>query len=136
MPPPRGEGMNAHPTTGVCHISGNLLEPAGRKNPSDTLKKERAPNPSDQPAQTSNPPCSSPPSQACARRRRRQGPSAATRSASGRSLTPPPLPSAPENGGTAERKEQPHTGTGLTRPRSFRDECLRSGVVAESEICQ
>jgi hypothetical protein len=55
-----------------------------------------------------------------------------TRSASGRSLTPPPNRTRPKHNGEHEKEKIKPLRAGLTRPRSFRDECLRSRTLVNS----
>jgi hypothetical protein len=105
MPPPRGEGMTDSPQPGLSTPG----KPDWNTHPITHHRPREQTTPF------------SPPSTACAVRRRRQGPPAATRSTSGRSLTPTPTQARPNLTEKTTRKiTTPRKG--LDRPRSYRDD--------------
>ena len=103
--------MTDSPSRGACPPAGPPALETAPDRPSPSTREQ--------------PPPSSPPSTACAVRRGHQGPAAAARSPSGRSLTPTPHPDAPNNRrrtSTERSEQQEHQLDGVDRPRSFRDD--------------
>src|SRR5215831_2549297 len=106
MPPPRGEGMTDRPS----RLSTKPGNPAMEQTPH--------PNPLTPSTDTTfSPPNEHPPHGVGV-----QDPPAATRSASGRSRTPPPHRRATKPSGEHRNENQRVATSGLDRPHSFRND--------------
>src|SRR5215472_9412763 len=103
MPPPRGEGMTDRPS----RLSTKPGNPA----------MEQTPHPNPLNRHNISPPNEHPPHGVGV-----QDPPAATRSASGRSRTPPPYRRATKPSGEHRNEDQRVATSGLDRPHSFRND--------------